>query len=581
MKLRNRMLLWITVALLCTPLIADAITVLEPNGIGNEKIAEGVEFSTYVKGNRWDMSDAADVITSESRFLTNETISNGIYRATSVEDNSPDGLTDAKFFLTYQGLSSAVLSLESGQKFPIDTSVYSQISIKIRHLDSGGSPTNSEHPVQVFFFENQNSIRDATFGYTSGQKVMSDGDWHVVQIDLIDDLSPSSNYSWTDFSEVKGLRIDPTTYANTRIEVDWVRLTAPGDAGTRFNVQWSGGAGPYSVAARRQNDIPVTLASDIEGTSADIDFSVLPGGDYTIEVSDAQDTGFSTAGLRVNEAPLFEFLQPDIKGDVAKRYSLVEVGNPWGPVDAADVAATKLLTAISYSSPAGSLTATSTGSDSHVLLNTPQAIDTLKYRMMSFTLSVGGARDIGKGSVARLFWGDSPGTAKTSEDIIVQEGLNTYELGDMHDLRVEGGPANQWQGSPTYFRIDPHEFSTPKNIRLDDVTLAPFDTAAPTFNVTWLDSDSDDNASIELYADSDRIPGNGNEVLIASGVSEDASTDSFSWAATDHVVEGEYHLYSSIDDGFNQTTRYATGPIKVVAGVIPDPDITFRSGFED
>ena len=581
MKLRKRLLLWAVIACFKTPVMAGAIEVLEPNGIGNEKIAEGVEFSTYVKGNRWDMSDPADVITSESGNLTGETFSNGVYRATSVEDSSPDGLTDAKFFLTYPGLPSAVFSMESGQMFPIQTSVYSKFSIKIRHLGSNGSPTNSNHPVQVFFFEDENSIRNGTFGYTNSTKVMSDGDWHIVQVDLVNDESPSSPRSWTDFSHVKGFRIDPTAYANTRIEVDWVRLTAPGDDGARFNVQWSGGAGPYSVAARLQNNIAVILATDIQGTSANVDFSTLPGGEYTIEVSDDQSTGSSVSDLHVNEAPLFEFLQPDIKGDVERRYSLVEARNPWGPVDAADVISTKQLAAVSYTSPTGSLTATSTGSDSHVLLNTPQGIDTLKYRMLSFTMLVSGKRDIGLGSVARVFWGDSPGTAITSEDIVVQEGLMTYELGDMRDLRVEGGSANHWKGLPTYFRIDPHEFPSPKDIRIDNVTLAPLDTADPTFEVTWLDSDSDDNASIKLYADLDKTAGNGNEVMIASGIAEDASINSIIWTATDHVAEGEYHLYSKIDDGFNQITRYATGPITVIAGAIPDPGIVFKGSFED
>jgi len=578
MKLHKRLLLWTVVACFNTQVIADSISVLQPNGTGNEKIAEGIEFSAYVKGNRWDMSDPADVITSESRFLSNESFSNGIYRATSVEI---DGKTDPKFFLTFPGLPSAVFSIESGQMFPIDTSVYSKLSLKIRHLGSNGSPTNSKHAVQVFFFEDENSIRNGTFGFTSGNSVMSDGDWHIIQIDLISDLHPNSSHSWTDFSSVKGLRIDPTFVANTRIEIDWIRLTAPGNTGTQFNVQWSGGSGPYSVTARQQNDVAAIVATDINGNSANVDFSTLPAGDYTIEVLGQQETGSSASTLQVNEAPIFNFLQPDIRGDVANRYSLIEVGNPWGPMNAVDVASTKKLTAISYSNPAGSLTATTTGSDSQVFFNTPTPINTLKYRMLTYTLSVSGARDIGQGSVARVFWGQAQGQLTTSEDIIVQEGLNTYELGDMRNMRIEGGPANQWLGSLVVFRIDPTEFSTTKNIRIDNVTLAPFDAAEPTFDVTWVDSDADDNASIQLFADTDKIPGNGNEVLIANGIGEDAGTDSFIWTATDPVVAGQYHLYSIIDDGFNKTSRYATGPIIVKPMVLPDPDIGFRDSFED
>ncbi len=71
---------------------------------------------------------------------------------------------------------------------------------------------------------------------------------------------------------------------------------------------------------------------------------------------------------------------------------------------------------------------------------------------------------------------------------------------------------------------------------------------------------------IALFADSDRVPGNNNEVLIASGILENQVGDSFTWNAPLDVSDGEYFLYATIDDGMNQTTRYATGPIAVGSG---------------
>jgi hypothetical protein len=581
MGLRKRLLLWMVAACFSSPGLAGAITVLQPAASTKTKIAEGIEFSAYVKGNRWDMSDSADIITSESKFLSNETFSDGVYRTTSVEDDSPDGRTDAKFYLTWPGLPEAVYSIESGQKYPIDTSIYRKLTVKIRHLNTSGLPTNSLHPVQVFFFKDEKSIRDAVFGFTNSISVLSDGDWHIVQFDLIDDVSPNSNYSWSEFSTIKGLRIDPTIYSNTGIEVDWIRLTAPGDAGTGFNVQWSGGKEPYSVTARLQNDVAVTLASDITGTSANVDFSTMPRGEYTVEVLDGQETGTSTGIVQINEAPLFNFLQPDIRGDVDRRYSLVEAGNQWGPFDSSDVASTKELTAINFANPPGTLTATSTGSDSLVIFNTPRAIDTLKYRMLSYTMSVSGERDIGLGSVTRVLWGNDLSTLSTSKSIVLQEGLNTYELGDLSNLLMEGGQLNKWQGAPIYFRLDPHEFPEARNIRLDDVTIAPLFAAYPNFNVTWLDSDPDNNASIQLFADVDHIPGNSNEVLIASDINEDPGTNSFTWNAPDHVPDGEYFLYARIDDGLNRTIRYATGPISVGDGAAIELTIVEPDGVND
>ena len=147
MGLQKRLLPWMVVALFCSPDFARAITVLQPAASANVKVAEGVEFSAYVIGNRWDMSDAADITTSESRNLNNETFSNGVYRA--ITGDSQDGRTDSKFYLTWPGLPEAEYSIESGQKFPIDTSLYRKLTIKIRHLNASGSPSNSLHPVQV------------------------------------------------------------------------------------------------------------------------------------------------------------------------------------------------------------------------------------------------------------------------------------------------------------------------------------------------------------------------------------------------------------------------------------------------
>ena len=105
MKCKNGLFVWGALVCLVMPLLANAIDVSEP---ANVRIAEGVELSAYVIGNRWDMSDATDIINIEPGYLSNETFSNGIYSATTIEVG---GKTDPKFFLTYPGLPSAVSSM--------------------------------------------------------------------------------------------------------------------------------------------------------------------------------------------------------------------------------------------------------------------------------------------------------------------------------------------------------------------------------------------------------------------------------------------------------------------------------------
>ena len=47
-----------------------------------------------------------------------------------------------------------------------------------------------------------------------------------------------------------------------------------------------------------------------------------------------------------------------------------------------------------------------------------------------------------------------------------------------------------------------------------------------------------------------------------------------------YLATGVDYLYANIDDGLNQTTHYATGPIKVTPEVAPNPDILLKDGFE-
>ena len=191
----------------------------------------------------------------------------------------------------------------------------------------------------------------------------------------------------------------------------------------------------------------------------------------------------------------------------------------------------------------GGLMATTVGGDPSVLLNSPVIIDPDFYRALCYTLEVSGVRDIGLGSVARILWGNdlsgAQGGLTTGEDIIVQEGLNTYCINDMKKVVIEAAsPQNMWDAPFRYLRVDPHEFVASRDITLESVVLSPFDTADPSFNITWTADDPDDNATISLFVDSDRNPTNGNQVQIASGISENASTN-FNWLATE-VPSGDY-----------------------------------------
>jgi hypothetical protein len=191
-------------------------------------------------------------------------------------------------------------------------------------------------------------------------------------------------------------------------------------------------------------------------------------------------------------------------------------------------------------------------------------IDTDDYRMLTFKLEVSGAKDVGCGSVARVFWGNDLATLSVSEDIVVETGVNTYVLGDLDELAVESGLVGQWNHQLRYLRFDAHEFWDARSFDLHSLVLAPYDTAAPVFDIQWEVDDPDDDASIKLFYDTNRNPADG-KTLFKQGLKENSS-DGFSWDTfATGLAPGKYYLLAEITDGLNTTSRYATGPLAVKA----------------
>ena len=551
---------------------AGDFTVIQPDGSG-DRVAEGIDFAKQEIGNPWDMSEARDVVLSESFHLTNESVSGGIYTGQSTD-------VDPRVWMLFPGQRQAV-RLDSGERFPIDPSHYRYLTLKIRYTDPGGGVLSANQNLQVFYFEGAQDVGNNTPSARNGRTrffSVAPEDWQIVTIDLDAEADGAANFTWTQLSEIRGLRIDPlnATGVGLRFEIDWVRLTAAPDAAATFQGSWtSDGSGSYDVFAVDPQGARLQLASNIASTTASLDFSHLPPGDYPIEVRGATST-ISANPVEVNDAPQLNFLEPDIRGGEAISYAAVELGNSWEPaLESSDVADTANLTQLSYG--VNGLQARPTSSDSRIRLNTPVAIDTGFYRSLCFTMEVAGPRDIGTGSVARVLWGNNLTNLTTSEDIVVEEGLNEYCLGDMTTIPIEPSTTGSWAGSVSFLRIDPHEFPvssecqsmpTPENCRditLKSVLLAPFDQANPQFNISWNDSDSDDDADISLFADPDTDPDNANEIQITAGISENAAGNSFLWNGPAQVPNGTYNVFARVSDGLNETVRYATGPLVVGA----------------
>ncbi len=86
------------------------------------------------------------------------------------------------------------------------------------------------------------------------------------------------------------------------------------------------------------------------------------------------------------------------------------------------------------------------------------------------------------------------------------------------------------------------------------------DTVGSGVNITWEDEDSDSDATVRLFYDTDREGADG--VLIASHT-EDDETDSHTWDRSE-VPTGDYYVYGVIDDGDNvPVVSYSTGRVTV------------------
>gem|GEM_PF-5888924 len=103
------------------------------------------------------------------------------------------------------------------------------------------------------------------------------------------------------------------------------------------------------------------------------------------------------------------------------------------------------------------------------------------------------------------------------------------------------------------------------------LTAPAFDATGGVVTINWDDEDSDSDALISLYYDTDRQGADG--TLICSGISEDSALNTYDWVIPAGLPTARYFVYAVIDDGVNEpTVSYATGAVDVLEpGALPAP----------
>ena len=233
------------------------------------------------------------------------------------------------------------------------------------------------------------------------------------------------------------------------------------------------------------------------------------------------------------------------------------------------------------------LQATATSGDPIVVLRTGAAIDTQRFRNLTFALTLDTAFGfdgaVGDGSVARVIWHTPSGAVTVSKDIPVWPGRNLYTI-DLSRLTTASGlePSSQaaWSSSSvSILRIDPHESTKGVRFRLGTTVLTAPDEvvlgSAAVVQFAFADSDTAGSSyQARIYLDADRA-GDGRVLLDTFAATPNVLQTYQFVPAGRGIPAGEYFFYVEVTEtrgGFSDTRGlYSSGPLRVLASEPASP----------
>jgi hypothetical protein len=552
--------------LLAAPAVASAqVTITSP--AAGQRLPVGPDYATDVLADPMDMNNVEDISQEplERAGWASLNFSGG--RLTGTTAPIAGGVADTTLAFLYRGFYGLVNPGRNGMRFPIDPNWYRKLSFK---MSSGAVGEN----VQVYWFHRP--LGDPA-GVGMGMRYAG-GTTGGDQIFTLDLAATVSGEPWNS-ALVRGFRIDPnSSQTGQQISFDWVRLTsADGTAGAAMHtITWTGGSGTTTIEVVDAAGTVMTVATGVTATSFAWNYGVLPPGAYTLRVRRGT-AAVVTRAFSINALPVFSITDPDASGGAD--FASEVLHNPWDMAGAPDIAQVLRATG-SYSNFNFHGTSDASGDPVLYLLNqtnnsTP--IDGKRYRYLTFDLTVDGAYDLARGSVARVFWNsntvDAGGTTTTTRDLIVFPGVNHYSI-DLASLSATAtggleptGAAQNWTAAPIRFlRLDPHELPEVRAFHLGPVKLAAMDAAAPSFTIRWAGADPDGDAvSMAFYYDTNTNPADG-MTAITSGVS--MSAGAYVWNAA-AVPVGAYYIYAVANDGIQSYSGYSSAPVSVSGGTSP------------
>ncbi len=472
-------------------------------------VPETDDYATMVLGDPWDMNEFTDISqylnqSGQASVVTNVSVSNGIFSATSVGDVFQG--RNGWFHLLFPGYDTAVHLGRTGSRYPIDSAKYGCFYIAIKVNSGANRDASQGGPDQhrIFWFANEKLNGDPNgYGFSVGIQTYPEINgvgntptprWQLLKIDLrtVTNLGP---VDWTARTQWQGLRFEPTIQENVSYQVDWARLTDC--AASVQSVSFTPNSAIQSVWLRPEGTSRhILVAEDVAGTTGTyaLDTQGVAPGRYYV--------GFGTAGvspstpptccieettqpLEINATPIVKFDAPTAySGD---DYATMQ-GNPWDFSSENDFYG---IQCASYGVQNGVLALTTPGvqnqppqcvssttssvSDPYVYLSVYNPIDPAQYRYLTYRMYTSGDwQNVPEGMIVRWVWSVQGSSGRSgyrchlvSQDLPYDVGWQTYtvDLWDAWAGSVEqtagecAGLPLDWRSSSPIFeaRFDPNE----------------------------------------------------------------------------------------------------------------------------
>jgi hypothetical protein len=555
----------------------------------SDVVPEGDDFATRILQDAWDMSEFTDISvglnnSGQNIYLNPVTAEDGLFVSTSVYD--------AQFFPLWPMFSIGKV----GDQYPISSNQFRCLYVALKV--SG----QNEHPVQAFWFADDR-LNTGVWGYTVF-KTIPNREWFLVKFELQNDFGGGTN-KWLDYSEWKGLRIDPTNESGAVIEVDWIRLTECSNVIFTINgLSPNKNYGLYLYSQGREIKIQDSRSNQSGFVSLDVQ-GVAPG-TYEYRVRE-MGTLVKAGQIIVNQTPIIKFSRPS---------PLSGPSISWEMSSSSDVIKLECIYFAQYKdgnleirTQSNACASSSSVGDPKIHLNLSVSINGIHYRYLNYRINTAWSKpwaNVPKGMIARWIWstlGTSgrPGSRChwVSQDFPFDVDWNTYSV-DLFDAflgepeeKAGECPAinNRWADTNNILelRFDPNENITGEDIiqKLDWIRLSGVERVQKgrPFTVEYYSNKSKSQLTyIDFYyttnpetnplqhkaveyisAPTPPLPPIGTKIiylpLLLSG--NTFSGEVFHWD-TSQVNPGEYYICAQLSDSINTAIYCSDAPIQVI-----------------